>query len=320
MLNLAELLKEAKTVGISGHIRPDGDCVGSCMAMYLYLTKNFPEKRVDVFLEEITDACRYIKDLDVVRTDYVTDVDSYDAFFVIDCDSSRIGNAKPYFDKAKTTINIDHHISNEGSCDINHLEPKASSAAEVVYGLMDEEKINQDIALAIYLGMIHDSGVFQYSNTSPKTLQIAAKMIGYGFDFSALIEQSFYQISYLQNKLLGKALSDSELLLDGRAIYSVITKETLNAYGAKTSDLSSVVSHLRNTKGVDCAIFMYELEENVYKISLRTSTKVNASYIAGLFGGGGHVKAAGFTMEGAVPSILEKLSKLIEEQLKLSQN
>lgn len=315
MFDLKNVLKDANSIGITGHIRPDGDCVGSTMAMYMYLTKIFPQKRIDIFLEPIPEAYSLIKRLDEVRTDFVTDVEKYDAFMVIDCDDSRIGQAKELYENADLKINIDHHISNEGCGDINYIVPTASAAGELVFDLIGEEGLDDDIALALYLGIIHDCGVFQYSNTTPKTLNVAAKLIEYNFDFSKIIEETFYQKTYMQNLLLGKAVNASTLILDGHVIYSVVSKEMMDEFHAKSSDLDGIVNQLRNTKGVDCAIFMYELSEGGYKISMRSNEKVNVSVIAKEFGGGGHVKAAGVTMDGTAEEIVSKLSELISKQL-----
>lgn len=317
MFDLLDVLKDANTIGITGHARPDGDCVGSTMAMYMYLTKNYPEKRIDIFLEPIPESYGQIARLDEVCTDFVTDVEKYDAFVVIDCEYTRTGQAQSLFENANLKLNVDHHISNKGCGDINYIVPSASSACELVYDLIGEEGIDDDIALALYLGMIHDTGVFQYSNTSPKTLRTAAKLIEFKFDFSTIIEESFYQKTYMQNLLLGKAVNESVLILDGHAIYSVVSKELMKEYNAKSSDLEGIVNQLRNTKGVDCAIFMYEVEEGEYKVSLRSNDNVNVSEIAKSFGGGGHVKAAGVTMNGTDKEIVSKLSDSIREQLKL---
>ena len=317
MFDLLDVLKDANTIGITGHARPDGDCVGSTMAMYMYLTKNYPEKRIDIFLEPIPESYGQIARLDEVCTDFVTDVEKYDAFVVIDCEYTRTGQAQSLFENANLKLNVDHHISNKGCGDINYIVPSASSACELVYDLIGEEGLDDEIALALYLGMIHDTGVFQYSNTSPKTLRTAAKLIEFNFDFSTIIEESFYQKTYMQNLLLGKAVNESVLILDGHAIYSVVSKELMEEYNAKSSDLDGIVSQLRNTKGVDCAIFMYEVEEGEYKVSLRSNDNVNVSEIAKSFGGGGHVKAAGVTMNGTDKEIVSKLSDSIREQLKL---
>ncbi len=315
MFDLINVLRDANSIGITGHIRPDGDCVGSTMAMYMYLTKVFPKKRIDIFLEPIPEAYSLIKRLDEVRTDFITDVDKYDAFMVIDCEYSRIGQAQPLFENADLKINIDHHISNEGCGDVNYIVPTASAASELVFDLIGEEGLDDDIALSLYLGIIHDCGVFQYSNTTSKTLKVAAKLIEYDFDFSKIIEETFYQKTYKQNLLLGKAVNESTLFMDGHVIYSVVSKETMKEFNAKSSDLDGIVNQLRNTKGVDCAIFMYELEEGGYKISMRSNEKVNVSVIAKEFGGGGHVKAAGVTMDGTAEEIVSKLSDLISKQL-----
>ena len=317
MFDLLDVLKDANTIGITGHARPDGDCVGSTMAMYMYLTKNYPEKRIDIFLEPIPESYGQIARLDEVCTDFVTDVEKYDAFVVIDCEYTRTGQAQELFENANLKLNVDHHISNTGCGDINYIVPSASSACELVYDLIGEEGLDDEIALALYLGMIHDTGVFQYSNTSPKTLRTAAKLIEFKFDFSTIIEESFYQKTYMQNLLLGKAVNESVLILDGHAIYSVVSKELMEEYNAKSSDLEGIVNQLRNTKGVDCAIFMYEVEEGEYKVSLRSNDNVNVSEIAKSFGGGGHVKAAGVTMNGTDKEIVSKLSDSIREQLKL---
>ena len=317
MFDLLDVLKDANTIGITGHARPDGDCVGSTMAMYMYLTKNYPEKRIDIFLETIPESYGQIARLDEVCTDFVTDVEKYDAFVVIDCEYTRTGQAQELFENANLKLNVDHHISNKGCGDINYIVPSASSACELVYDLIGEEGLDDEIALALYLGMIHDTGVFQYSNTSPKTLRTAAKLIEFNFDFSTIIEESFYQKTYMQNLLLGKAVNESVLILDGHAIYSVVSKELMEEYNAKSSDLEGIVNQLRNTKGVDCAIFMYEVEEGEYKVSLRSNDNVNVSEIAKSFGGGGHVKAAGVTMNGTDKEIVSKLSDSIREQLKL---
>ena len=106
-MNIDQLVKGAKTIGISGHIRPDGDCIGSCMGLYLYIKKNFPKIRVDVFLETIPPEFEFIKDIDAVRSDFETDVDSYDLFFSLDCSKDRLGDAEKYFDAAKKTVNIE---------------------------------------------------------------------------------------------------------------------------------------------------------------------------------------------------------------------
>lgn len=312
-MKIEDYLQDVKTVGIGGHIRPDGDCIGSCMAMYLYLTKNYPELMVDVFLESVPPELMFIKDTDKINLTYTSNVD-YDLFICLDCGKERLGNAENFFDKAKNTVNIDHHVSNTGTAVNNYIVPTASSACELVYDVIDKDKLDEDIAKAIYTGMVTDTGVFKYNNTSPKTMQVAAQLISFGFDFGSLIDHVFYEKTYLQNQILGRALLESIRLIDGRLIVSVVTMEMMHFYGAKSNDLDGIVNQLLLTIGVDCAMFMYEIEPLVYKVSLRSNGAVDVASIAQLFGGGGHVRAAGCSVNGTSYDVINNISKFIQKQ------
>jgi len=314
-MRINDYLTNVSTVGISGHIRPDGDCVGSCMSMYLYIKKNYPQIKVDVFLEKIPQELKFIKDSDKINSEYISDVESYDLFIVLDCGKERIGDAEKFFDNAKKTVNIDHHISNKGTGDENYIVPSASSACELVYDVIDKECIDIEIAKTIYTGMVTDTGVFKYSNTSPKTMEIASKLISYGFDFGSLIDHVFYEKTYLQNQILGRALLESMLLLDGRCIASVISKQTMEFYGASSNDLDGIVSQMLLTIGVDCSIFIYETAPLEYKVSLRSNGAVDVSKVAEIFGGGGHKRAAGCTANGTYHDVINNIMKYVQRQL-----
>ena len=315
-MRIDEVVNGAKTVAISGHIRPDGDCIGSNMALYLYLKKNYPELRVDCFLEEIPESYKIIDATSEVNTEFSTDVDSYDVFFALDCGKERLGDAEKFFDAAKKKVNIDHHISNLGTGDENYIVPTASSASELVYNCLDKDRIDADIAKAIYMGIVTDTGVFKYSNTSPDTMKVAADLIGYGFDFGSLIDHVFYEKSYIQNQIMGRALLESMLIMHGECIVSVVSRQTMDFYQATSSDLDGIVSQLLLTTGTECAIFMYEIGSLEFKVSLRSKGKVNVAKIAELFGGGGHSRAAGCTMNGTQHDIINCLSGYIERSLK----
>lgn len=315
-MNIYEEVKSAATIGISGHIRPDGDCIGSAMGLYLYLKKACPMAKIQVMLEQPAEVFSCIKGIDEIHTDFSTDIDNFDVFIVVDSEKGRIGGAETYFDEAKKRINIDHHISNKGSGDINYIVPDASSASELIYQVIEDKSLlDEEIAKALYIGMIHDTGVFQYSNTSPETLRTAAELISYGFDFSRLIDETFYEKTYVQNQILGRALLESILFMDGRCVVSLIDKKTMSFYQVQPHDLEGIVSQLRNTKGVECAIFMYQLDTLEYKVSLRSNGKVDVARVAAFFGGGGHIKAAGVTMQGTFHDIVNNLSAQIAKQI-----
>lgn len=290
-------VSKASSIGICGHVRPDGDCVGSCMAMYLYIKKLYPEKKVYVYFEQIPESFMYLNGIHEAITDYKDY--NVDTFISLDCsDSERLGEARALFEKAATKINIDHHISNISFGDINHFEPESSSTCEVVFELFDEERIDKDIAMCLYTGMIHDTGVFSYSNTSKRTMEIGGKLIAKGIDHSKIINESFYESSLENNRILGRCLLDSKLLFDNKLIYFVITKDIFDEYKATPADTEGVVSKLLLTKGAEVSLLVYQLDENEYKASLRSKSYVDVSKIALKYGGGGHIKASGCTLTG----------------------
>jgi phosphoesterase RecJ-like protein len=312
-----DLLKEcegAERIGISGHVRPDGDCTGSCLALYRYLTNAFPEACIKVYLEKPADIFNIIPGYEKIVSDF-PDEEPFDVFIVLDSVFDRIGDAVKYIEPAKKTINIDHHISNEGCGDINVCRPEVGSVCEVLFELLERERIDKTIAMALYIGIIHDTGVFQYSNTRPETLNIASWLIGFGFDFSKIIEETFYQKTYLQSQIMGRALMESIRFMDGRCIVSVISRKTMDFYNVTPKDFEGIVNQLRNIKGVDCAIFMYEAGLNEYKVSMRSTENVDVAKVASYFGGGGHVRAAGCNMNGTFHDCVNNLSLHIMEQL-----
>lgn len=317
-MNILDEVKNAKTIGISGHVRPDGDCIGSCMGLYLYLKKVCPGARVQVMIEQPADIFSCISNIEEINSDFEPITEEFDVYIALDAEKSRLGDAEKFFDRAGKKINIDHHISNAKGCgDVNYIVPGASSTSELIYQVIDDKnEIDTQIAKALYIGIIHDTGVFQYSNTSPETLRIAAELIAYGFDFSEIIEKTFYEKTYLQNQILGRALLESILFMNGRCVVSMINKRTMAFYNAQPHDLDGIVSQLRSIKGVECAVFMYQTDDMEYKVSLRSGGIVNVAEIASLFGGGGHVKAAGVTMKGTFYDIINKLSEQIEKQMK----
>lgn len=315
MKRISSELKDAKTIAISGHVRPDGDCVCSVMALYHYLKKEMPEARIDVYLEEPPVPFQILEGIEEIKSEFDTD-EVYDVFFAMDCNDERLGDALPIFRRARRRINIDHHISNQGCGDVNIVEPERSSTSELLYDLMEPELVDEKIAKAIYVGIAHDTGVFRYSNTSPHTLQIAADLLKFGFNFSELIEETFYEKTYFQTQIMGRAILGSVRFMDDRCIVSMVSRRMMEFYCVTPKDLDGIVNQLQGVKGVDCAIFMYEIGTLEYKVSLRSNGLVDVSQVAVKFGGGGHVRAAGCTMNGTYHDNINNLSREIAIQLK----
>ncbi|MBQ9156016.1 MAG: bifunctional oligoribonuclease/PAP phosphatase NrnA [Eubacterium sp.] len=314
-------IEKASTIAISGHTNPDGDCVGSCLALCTYIRDLYPEKTVDVILEPISDKFRFLKYApEIIHEDAAEAANlsemTYDLYFAMDSsEPDRLGFARKYFDKAAYKICIDHHITNQGFGDLRFIRPDLSSACEVLYHLLDYDKISYDCAQALYLGLIHDTGVFKHSNTSRQTMEIAGALIDKGVRPDRIIDDTFYRKTYIQNQILGRALMESILMMDGMVIFSVISKKDMTFYGVDGSDLDGIIDQLRVTEGVECALLLYEKEDHVYKVSMRSNGRIDVSAIAQYFGGGGHVRAAGCTMEGEFRDIINSITALIEDQI-----
>lgn len=315
MENLASQLEQVKTVAIAGHVRPDGDCAGSCLATYNYIRTWYPEIEADIYLEPIPNIFKFLKHADQIKNTCESDK-VYDLCIVQDCgDAGRLGAAVKYFESAGKTICIDHHISNDSFADENYIFPEVSSTSELIFGLLEEDKITKEIAECIYVGMVHDTGVFQYSSTTAKTMNIAGKLMEKGIDFTKIVDETFYTKTFEQNKILGQALLNSQLYLDGRCIATAITKAEMEQYQVLPKHLDGIVSQLRVTKGVEAAIFLYENEDGSWKASMRSNGKVDVAAIAVKHQGGGHVRAAGASMEGTAAEIIQALCRDMKEQL-----
>ena len=308
MMKLDDIFtKSIKTCAIVGHVSPDGDAVGSVTALYGYVRKNFPWIDVELYIERPKESLMFLPGLADAFFD--TPEDSVRDLFV-SCDVSstdRFGVAGNLFPLAKKTFCVDHHISNPLFADINVVDAEASSCAEVLYTLMDPAGIDLDIATSLYTGIVHDTGVFQYSNTRGETLRIAADLLERGVPASRIIDESFNQRTMRQSRILGKVLQESVLYMDGKVIVGRVTLGDMSAFEVTKKDLDGIVSELRLVKGVLAAVFFYETEPSVFKVSLRSNGNLDVSRAAGTFGGGGHIKAAGCTIEGRLPDVRDQL-------------
>ena len=315
MIDLKKILSDKESIAISAHIRPDGDAFGSTLAMYNYIKKKYPDKQTDIYLLDPNPLFAFLPGYEDIKTE--PSDKKYDLFIVMDMgDPDRLGKNRKMLDTAGDVMCVDHHLNykNLATEANSYVVPDASSTAELVYDLVNEDLINDDIAKCIFTGIICDTGVFQYSCTSPKTMQIGAKLMTYGFDHTKVIIEAFYEKTYKQNLLMGRALLESILLMDKRVIVSMITQKTMRFYDATSKDLEGIVSQMRLTKGIDVAIFMYETQTGEIKVSLRSSENIDVAEIAAKLGGGGHARAAGLTLSGSFYDVVNNITAEIEKQ------
>ncbi|MCD8098260.1 MAG: DHH family phosphoesterase [Lachnospiraceae bacterium] len=315
-IELEKELTGVHSLGIAGHVRPDGDSIGACVGLWAYVRENFPQvETVDMWLEKPDPKCLMVEGCSEIRQPDGQER-SYDLFIAVDCAArDRLGGALPFFAAAKRTLCIDHHVSNPGYADENEIDGDASSTCELLCRLMNMEKISARAAAALYMGIAHDTGVFQYSCTSPATMRVAADLMEKGIPASDIVTETFFKKTYSQNQILGKALLESMRIMDGRCVVSEVNLKEMKFFGVEPLDLEGIVSQLKLTEGVEVAIFLHETANLEYKVSLRSGEKVDVSKIAAYFGGGGHARAAGVTMKGTFHDIINNLTLHIERQL-----
>lgn len=314
MTVLEQMLEQTGSVVILGHVRPDGDCLGSTLGLYHYIQTNYPAIRAAVYLEESSPKFGYLAGYDAIL--HETDEERYELCICLDCgDEERMGSFGVFLANASKSLCLDHHITNTRFCEVNLVSENASSTCEVLFEQLDEEKIDKAAAECLYTGLIHDTGVFKYSCTSARTMEIAGKLMAKGIDFGSIIDNSFYKKTYVQNQILGRALLESITFLDGKCIFSALRQSEMEFYGVNGKDMDGIIDQLRLTEGVEVAIFMYQTGPQEFKVSLRSQNAVDVSRIASYFGGGGHVRAAGCTMSGRIHDVVNNLSLHIAKQL-----
>ncbi len=317
-MEIYEEVKSYQRIGIGGHIRPDGDCIGACLGLYFYLKKRLPKADIYVFLERPGNSFRNIPGIGYIcsEEDY-REWEAVDVFVALDTVPERMGAVLDLYKRAEKTINIDHHISNQADhAMVNHVLPDVSATSELIYDVIDRSYLDDVIAQLLYMGIAHDTGVFHFSNTSPKTMRVAAELLEYGFDFPKLIDETFFEKTYLQNQILSRIVLDSRRFMDGRIIIGVADYNFMKTYNAKKEDFEGVVNQLRITEGVECAAFIYEKEKGQFKCSLRASSDlVDVAKIAVEFGGGGHVRASGFDAQMELVALENKLVEMISKQI-----
>lgn len=311
-----ELDKVEKTVGICGHVRPDGDCVGSCLGLASYIRDNYPNLTVDVYLEPFGNKLKKVPGAETALLERQGEK-QYDLFVALDCSTKdRLAVGGPYFDTAKRTICIDHHISNEGYGDVFILDGNASSAAEVLYQLMNPNQVSQRTATCIYTGIVHDSGAFRYSNVSPKTFRIAADLLEKGVDSVAIVNR-FLETTIQKQKLNGLAFEKAKTYFDGKFIFTYLTPEDFESCGLDPNEHVSIAELLRDTTGVECSAFLSQSEPDTLRLSMRSRIYLDVNQVCALLGGGGHIHASGATIKTlddayVLNTILEGVRKQFE--------
>ena len=230
-------------------------------------------------------------------------------------DRERLGSRGVMLDTAKNSICIDHHVTNTKFAKFNIVEDFRSSTCELLYTLLDSDKVSVETAKCLYTGIVHDSGVFKYQSTTKETMDIAGELISKGFDFTKIIDDTYFKKDFNATKLLGLVLTNAKLIFDGKCCYGLLDYDTWTSYIDDKKKMDGIIDNLRNIDGVEIALFMYETAKDEHKVSLR-SINADVSSIATALGGGGHMRAAGATVYGKADELLENtILPMIKKEL-----
>lgn len=315
---LDDVIVKYENIAITGHVRPDGDCLGSCLGIKNYINNKFPKKNVTVYLEEIMDRLSFLPGVDEIDHDFNNKAGrKHDLIIVLDASSyDRIGDAADIFEATDNRFSVDHHATNTHFVDDLVLEEESSSTCELVFTMMDPNFVDYNVAMCLYTGMITDSGVFKYSSTSKRTMAVAGELMDRKIPFQNIIDGAFYSKTYEQALICAYAVQNVKFAFDGKCAYSIVDKEAMEKCGVKPKDMDGVIDELRLIIGVECAVLVYQHEAGDYKLSLRAKDYMEVDKIAVEFGGGGHVRAAGASLDDNIDANLEKILELIGKQIR----
>ncbi len=311
---IGEEIKKANSIAILAHESPDGDAIGSVLAMGLALENM--GKQPDRIITEYPRKFQFLPGADKVKKE--SQVEKYDLAIALDCSDLRRLDGKEYFENAHKTIVIDHHSTNTMYGDINFVNPVATACCEILIGIFTyfELDIHQDLGTCILTGIITDTGGFKYQGVTAETFEFTAELLRKGVNVSEIYEKVLETRTRSNFELLKRILNRMEILENGKVAFTYITSQDEEEVHAEPGDHEGLVEVGRNVEGVEVSIFIRQIDnEAKYKISMRSTSDINVSDICYLFGGGGHPRAAGCVIQGTVEQVKEKIIQEVRNRL-----
>lgn len=311
-----QLLKSKERFLIGCHVHPDGDAIGSMLAIGLALKKN--GKQVAMVCSEGVPSVYSFLEGNSLITKELPDFFIPEVIIGVDCAEKDRLALSPEVWKIPdlVVVNLDHHITNIGFGEINIIDSQAAATGELVYRLLSEGDFEMDsaIAMAIYTAIATDTGFFRYDSTSAFTLELASLLVGkYHIKPSKIAEQVHEQKSFNSIRLLGEILSKLQLSNNGKIAWIVLDQVLLNKFPVENEETESFVNYARSIEGVEIGILFKEFKPNEVKLSWRSTTAVDVSKLAAYFGGGGHARAAGCNINGPMESVIKQVLQFVNE-------
>lgn len=309
---IKNLIDNSNSILLLTHEKPDGDAVGSVLALYNYLSSI--NKSVDMVILDVPKVFNFLPTINRVVDSTSKD---YDLGIVLDCATvKRIGQKDDLFSRCKTTISIDHHISNENYCDVNLIEGDVSSCCQVIYYLLKDWNalINKEIGEPLIAGLLTDTNGFSINSVDSNTYKMAAELNDLNINIYNIYNKVLCVKSMSQYDLMKIAMERLEFLFDGKVAYTYILKDDFERVGAEDGDHEGIVNIGRNIEGVEVSLFIRE--NDGWSISLRSTGSVDVNKIAAAVGGGGHFMAA----SGKTTCSLEETKAVLINEIEKALN
>lgn len=307
-------------LALFSHVSPDGDCIGSMLALGFALEKM--GKKVYYYNHDpIPDNLRFLPGVEKISNSLPTECPQ--TLIFIDCaEANRAGGDVEELVRSKTVINIDHHISNDLFGELNWVDSGAAATGEMIYYMIKKMgvPINEDIAVNLYTAIVTDTGRFSFSNTTAQSFRTAAELVEVGIDLAFINNILFEQKTLSQIKLLYKALANLQLLRDGKIAVIVLSRKDFEESGAEENLSEGLVNYARNIESVEAAVLLKELSSSEVKVSFRSNFWLDVNKIAQKFGGGGHIRASGCTLNLPLKEAKEKIVASLEEALNIERD
>ena len=314
--DISKIILNSNKIGITYHVSPDGDAVGSALALLnglRYLNKNAYLISKDIISENL----QFLKSANEGDGLVTTPSEDTDIIVVVDCGNFERISADLMNFKGNI-INIDHHVSNDKYGKLNYVDTNAAATAEIIFELLENLNLNfeidneeiYEIGTCLYTSLVTDTGAFRHSNVTSRTHKIASKLKEVGVNNTFIYQSLFDNKSFEKIRLIGKSINNMELLFDRKVSLIKIPKSYGDELGVEVGDTSDIISFGLQIKGVEVAVLIKETD-NGAKASLRSKNNFDVRKIAEKLGGGGHIKAAGITLNGI--SLEEAKDKILEE-------
>lgn len=313
--NIKDEIEKAKKIIILTHEAPDGDAIGSALAINLALKKL--GKDTDVIITEFPKVFDFLPNRNEVKEK--SNVEKYDLAIALDCADLKRLIGKEYFENVKQTIVIDHHGSNNMYGDINFVNPVSPACCEILVGIFEylNIEIDKEIGSCILTGIITDTGGFRYQGVTAETFEFTAELLRKGVNVPEIYKKVLQTKTKANFELMQRTMDRMEFLEDGKVTFTYINQKDLEDVNAGIGDHEGLVEIGRDIEGVEVSIFIRQKEDdlNSYKVSMRSGDYVNVSDICFMFGGGGHPRAAGAVIQGNIEQVKQKIMNELKKVL-----